>query len=201
MAKSFFIFLVYFLTFPYLLNAEVNLESLVDNLEKRSQTFQVENEELLKNLEIPELEFELEALISEAEKKSDLISKTCPRKTVTGLFIFISNAIPKSSLISLAKQANDYSAMLVMRGFVNDSFKETVVFIQELNEQGNRAMIDPETFAKYDIEQVPAFVLNQDDINYDKISGNITLTYALEQFAASGDTRVLAQEILSAVSQ
>jgi len=111
------------------------------------------------------------------------------------LMIFISSSMPKTSLRNLAIEAKRVGAILVLRGLVNDSFKQSVQYIKSLNDEGVGAIIDPHSYKLFDIKHVPTFVAISEDNTchpkictptHDKISGNISLKYALEQLKKDG---------------
>lgn len=95
-------------------------------------------------------------------------------------FIFVSLSMPEASLKSLYFEAEKEGAVLVLRGLKDNSFKKTAEFIQSL---GIGVQIDPTLFEKYAIESVPTFVkMNSTEDEQDRISGNISLRYALQRF-------------------
>jgi type-F conjugative transfer system pilin assembly protein TrbC len=131
-----------------------------------------------------------------------------PRK-LNQLIIFISTSMPKESLIALGEQAKKADGLLVLRGLVNNSFKETASLLQGISPQGLDAIIDPRLFEAFAVESVPTFVVTPIDSHpcgdrackftplHDKIAGNISLEYALEQIAKSGKAaNAVAQEHL-----
>ena len=88
--------------------------------------------------------------------------------------------------------------MLVLRGLIDNSFKKTAQFIKSLSNNGAQAIIDPLSFKRFNINQVPQIVVISDDHNcymgrcsqtplHDKISGNISLHYALERISSEGE--------------
>lgn len=120
------------------------------------------------------------------------------------LFLFISSSMPRQALENYFYEAKKYNATILIRGFINDSLKETTQFFAKID-NGTSALIDPDRYTKFNINAVPAIVLVQDEsecINqsctprHDRISGNISIAYALESFAKEGDLRNLAQNIL-----
>jgi conjugal transfer pilus assembly protein TrbC len=120
-------------------------------------------------------------------------SPSCGTKEV--LRIFVSFSMPESLLVNLDQQARKIGAKLVIRGLKNNSFKETFEFIKSIDDQAIRVDIDPKAFTEFGITQVPSFVLNS-DTSYDKITGNVSLSYVLKEFADSGDLPVKAAEYL-----
>ena len=114
------------------------------------------------------------------------------------LMIFISSSMPNTILKQYALASNRANGVLVLRGLVNNSFKQTVHFIKTLNDQGTKAIIDPNAFSLFDVKQVPQIVVIVDNNNckwgrcdhtplFDKISGNITLEYGLEEISKRGE--------------
>ncbi len=114
-------------------------------------------------------------------------------------YIFVSASIPKKNLISLAIDAKKHNAYLVMRGLIENSYPKTAAYLQEIIEKSdNGFVIDPELFKLYQIKQVPAFVVsnkiehcpsleNCKTPKYDKLVGNVSVSYALEQIAKKGE--------------
>jgi len=134
-------------------------------------------------------------------------------KRPSGLYVFVSNSMNKTLLKSYLKEAKKYRAILVFKGLPDGSFKEFNKMIidligddEELPE--NLAIqIDDEAFDNFSINAVPAFVLksseeftpnqdNQKEVAYDKITGNIGIKYALEQFSESGTLADMASVYL-----
>lgn len=109
--------------------------------------------------------------------------------------IFVSFSMPRELLASLDQQAKQIGAKLVIQGLKNNSFKETFAFAKSLGDQGIRFDIDPKAFEDFEVTQVPAFVINQGN-QYDKIVGNVSIAYALNEFANKGDLKDKAKEYL-----
>ena len=128
------------------------------------------------------------------------------------LMIFVSASIPKSSLKDLMIQAREAGGVLVFRGLIEGSIRNSQQFLAEIAKENVSAIIDPRLFESFTIELVPSFVLlarnsqdcEQSNCNFtpihDRITGNITLNYALEQFAAGdGQAKNVAQRILAQI--
>ncbi len=115
---------------------------------------------------------------------------TCSQNNKDGFYIFVSLNLPKNLLEQYNQIAKQTGAKLVLRGFKNNSFKDTIEVTQKLALQ-----VDPITFKKFGITSVPSFVL-VDDNKFDKLVGNVSIKYALEQFEAQGELKKQAQEYL-----
>ena len=102
----------------------------------------------------------------------------CSKKAKDELMIFVSMSLPVTSLKQLFAQASKNNVRLIMRGLVNNSFKDTQRKIQEL---GIIVDIDPTLFDKYQITQVPTFVKGQH-----KLMGNVSLAYAKQHLQEEG---------------
>lgn len=101
----------------------------------------------------------------------------------SGIFVFVSFSMPKASLIELNKLAQKYNATLVMRGIYKNSFSEMRKKILEINPDGLSINIDPKAFEKYNIKQVPTFVLVKENREVSRLSGNVSLDYAHEKLS------------------
>lgn len=115
------------------------------------------------------------------------------------LLIFISSSMPKKSIINLMTQASSIGAVFVVRGLINNSYVNTYKYFYNL--KGNSTvgiMINPTLFSALHVETVPTFALYQSDKDllhtacnvapkYTKVSGDVTLRYALEQLTKSSN--------------
>lgn len=101
----------------------------------------------------------------------------------SGIFVFVSFSMPKASLIELNKQAQKYNTTLVMRGIYKNSFHEMRKKILEISPDGLSINIDPKAFEKYNIKQVPTFVLVKNNKEINRLSGNVSLDYAHEKLS------------------
>ena len=138
---------------------------------------------------------------AEEDYKQDVISnifsgfdqikqQSCPENKKDGFYIFISLSMPKNLLEQYDQIAKQTGAKLVLRGFKNNSLKETIEVTQKLALQ-----VDPMAFKKFGVTSVPSFVL-VDDSTFDKLVGNVSIKYALEQFENQGDLKAQATEYL-----
>lgn len=157
---------------------------------------------------------DVSAIVADAEqrKQSSAFQVTAsalnhmPRSTadqreqpkIPRVLVFVSFSMPPASLKSWLQQANKVNGAVVLRGLVNNSFKDTSAALMPLlKEQGSGFLLDPTLFTRYHIEAVPAVVI-QDDAqcrlqascvpHYAVFYGNTTLAYALGQIAHSDHT-------------
>lgn len=130
-------------------------------------------------------------------------------KDLPELLIFISFSIPDQSLQQIIQQIKKTDGVLVIRGMYKNSMKETLAKIYQLEKNGVRAIIDPILFSKYNVSKVPAFVVQKKNNEclvsgkctpvFDKISGNISLEYALERFEAEGSLSTTSRGYLKSL--
>jgi type-F conjugative transfer system pilin assembly protein TrbC len=117
---------------------------------------------------------------------------------INQLMIFVSSSMPLTTLKQFAVSSNKANGILVLRGLVGNSFKQTVAFVKTLNDAGTKAIIDPIAFNLFDVQKVPEIVVIIDNNDcklgkcdhtplFDKISGDITLEYALEEISKRGE--------------
>ena len=104
------------------------------------------------------------------------------------LYVAVSLSMPASTLVTLSDQVNKAGGRLVIRGLKNNSFEDTVAAVKGLSEKGVAIDINPKVFREFKIIKVPSFVVISSS-GIDKMTGNVGLRYALEEFASSGDAK------------
>jgi type-F conjugative transfer system pilin assembly protein TrbC len=124
------------------------------------------------------------------------------------LQIFVSHSMPISLLKSYAREAIKYNGVLVFRGLPAGSFHRLAKLVSDIsgdNAEGIAMQIDDEAFKAFNVKVVPTIVLSKtanifsEQVQggaFDKISGNVTIKYALEVFAKEGDLKENARELL-----
>lgn len=150
-------------------------------------------------------------LLNNYRFKADDIKKA--QITHFPLMIFVSSSIPKSSLKDLMVQAKKSGAVLVFRGMIG-SLKNTAKFLGDISKDNVQAIIDPRLFDLFNIQAVPIIVVlkeaNQECYGennsckitpiHDRISGNITLDYALETIVnGKSETSQIAAKFLAKI--
>lgn len=112
------------------------------------------------------------------------------------LFVFASFSMPKASLERLMADAAKVSAVVVFRGFKNNSWKETADAVASLKNEGVNAVVNPNAFKAFKVNVVPVVViaapsalqqLDDDgcapEREFVSVQGDVTLDYALEHMA------------------
>lgn len=102
------------------------------------------------------------------------------------VLVFISFSMPKASLRAIEEQAKEAHAILVIRGFYQNSIRKTILQTQKVfgfkkDERHASLQINPVLFQKYGIDSVPCFVQTKKTNEFIKICGNISLPSALEK--------------------
>lgn len=113
------------------------------------------------------------------------------------ILIFVSFSMPEKSLKTWMRDANTIHAPVIIRGLINNSFKETTAAIYKLvKDESGGMQIDPILFERFQIKKVPAVVVtqsvnclaNQSCLeNYDVFYGDVGLEYALKRIAQQKD--------------
>jgi len=116
--------------------------------------------------------------------------------TKPALLTFVSFSMPDDSLKAVLEQTARAGGVTVLRGLVDNSFKETALRIGKFSrEHGPGLSVDPRLFAEHGVTIVPAFVVVGETVP-DKIAGNMSLAAALETIAREGDNKSIAQGLL-----
>ncbi len=127
------------------------------------------------------------------------------------LMIFVSSSIPKTALKDLIIQAKHSGGILVFRGLIG-SLRNTQEFLGNISKDNVSAIIDPRLFDLFQIKTVPTFVVLSNNMQncessacnvsptHDRIAGNITLEYALEEIAnGDGEAKNIAISFLKKI--
>jgi len=96
-----------------------------------------------------------------------------------GILVFVSFSMPEASLKSLAQEAQNHRATLVMRGLYQDSIVKTA---SKLHELGIAVDIHPELFESHHVTSVPTFVRLENGEAIYSLKGNVTLDFAAKTF-------------------
>jgi conjugal transfer pilus assembly protein TrbC len=114
------------------------------------------------------------------------------------VMIFISFSMPDSNIKEWMKYAEQIHAPVILRGLVNNSFRQTILKITELTKDNRGGVqIDPILFKRFNITSVPAVVVWKENqclptqtclASYDVIYGEVKLDYALERISLEKDS-------------
>lgn len=145
--------------------------------------------------------------LSDIKKRTDeILSKAVPCKTQVNLaeeynvYIAMTFDLPQSVWIEYSQTLEKIGGCFVVRGLPNDSFNDFAKKVKHLRDRGVSAAIqlNPKMFEKFQIDLSPTILL-VDREKYDKVSGTVSILYALEQFEKFGDTNK-ASEIKMKIS-
>ena len=135
-------------------------------------------------------------------------------KDSMNFYIFVSFSLGTHNLARLSEMAARYNGILVLRGMKDNSLPATAAEIEtiraelvsnKVNSSSLALIIDPTLFAQYEISVVPSFILSEDRRCYvgssclkvfDKLVGNISASFAIEEFARNGALKLRAQEMM-----
>ncbi|MEO8402132.1 MAG: type-F conjugative transfer system pilin assembly protein TrbC [Gammaproteobacteria bacterium] len=124
------------------------------------------------------------------------------------VIIFVSFSMPEESLKEWIREAKIMHAPVVIRGLLNNSFKDTVNKISFLTKENHGGVqIDPTLFRKFQVNKVPAVVVFKEPscmtnmsctLDYDILFGDVTLSYALRKISNQQDSvSAIANEALT----
>jgi conjugal transfer pilus assembly protein TrbC len=115
----------------------------------------------------------------------------------SNVIIFISFSMPAVSIKGWLNEANKIHAPVVIRGLVNNSFKDTLKRMQELTSDNQGGVqLDPTLFRRFQVKQVPAVVIRRLENcpanqpcpdHYDIVYGDTHLDAALEKIVKQQD--------------
>ena len=123
------------------------------------------------------------------------------------VIIFVSFSMPKESIKGWVREGEIIHAPVVLRGLVNNSFKDTIKKVNELIQDNHGGVqIDPTLFQRFNVNKVPAVVVVKSTIclpsqtcpdEFDVIYGDVKLEYALRKIIDKKDNlSPIAEEAL-----
>ena len=112
-----------------------------------------------------------------------------PSEKEESLTVFMSFSLSDQVWIEISKVMEKVGGRMVIRGLPQNRFVELSRKIQDLSCQGVKATIQihPKLFQQHNIEQVPVFLVSE-ETKHDKLSGNVSLAFALDVMAQKGET-------------
>jgi len=163
-------------------------------LEKQNEAEEMLNDEFFRKTLKESFQRAKEVDVGAIQKRnSEILENTSPcflgdnQKNTYEVMVFATFSMP----ITLWKEYSDaltkIGGTFALRGLPEDSFFKLTSEINHLKKSGVTApiLLDPKSFEKYEVETVPTIVLVKKE-GYDKISGTVSLDYALDLFSREG---------------
>lgn len=128
------------------------------------------------------------------------------------LLVFVSTSMPREALNRIGHDAARVGAVMVLRGLrgqlgTKQALSQTMPYLEGAARAGASIQIDPRLFKKYDVQQVPAYVLavSEEECGNDycdtaalKEVGDVSVEFVLEKWTNEpGHTSLIAQGFLS----
>ncbi|HAS6231020.1 TPA: type-F conjugative transfer system pilin assembly protein TrbC [Vibrio vulnificus] len=133
-------------------------------------------------------------------------------KKLSTLMVFVSSSMPESMLIEMAMQTQKAGGHMMLNGFIGGKLSSTISFMMNVfQETGVIIDIDPNMFELFKVTSVPQIIVTSEPLKpcspdqaeceyvlptHDRMRGNVTLYYALEQFSWNGQASATALEHL-----
>jgi conjugal transfer pilus assembly protein TrbC len=133
-------------------------------------------------------------------QKENSERQTCPiqklsvsdEENTPTVLVFASFSMPEATLKQLANDLKKINGALVIKGLINNSFKDTSLYLQKL---GEGVLLDPTLFDKFNITSVPTFIITKENVKventpkHDSLRGNVSLKFALERSLKEGEIK------------
>lgn len=138
--------------------------------------------------------FDFDRMISDHAKMAEAKLGEAPR-----FIAFASLSMPPQSLKKLVRDTSAAGGVTVLRGFPGGSANQLTKMLTAMASDGEQISalgIDPRLFRAFDIKAAPSFVMASSDFSlcdgfdckgavppHDRMTGNVSVEYALETFA------------------
>lgn len=141
----------------------------------------------------PDGKIDFDELVQGAAKNANVPGGDAPQ-----FIVFASLSMPPASLKQLIADTAKAGGVVVFRGFPNNSAKEFVSRLGQVVQKDDMPNIgiDPRLFRAFNVQAVPTYVAVSSDFDlcagfscqtkvppYDRMTGNVTVEYALSSFA------------------
>jgi conjugal transfer pilus assembly protein TrbC len=152
--------------------------------------------------------FDFDRMVSDAGDMTKAKFGEAPR-----FIAFASTSMPKEALQQMMRDVTHAGGVVVFRGLAQGSGKAMTAALTQVFAPGERldgVGIDPRLFRAFGIEAVPTYVVAASDFDlcsgfdcssavppFDRLTGNVTTSYALETMAAGGGpgAKIAAQHL------
>ena len=108
------------------------------------------------------------SIFAEWEEQKKYLAAQKQSQSADGAILFVSFSLPERLLVELSEQAHIYGIPVVVRGLVNNDFKQTLIKINALYRYANTnhkhfygLSIDPLWFEQFNIQVVPALIITR----------------------------------------
>jgi conjugal transfer pilus assembly protein TrbC len=165
--------------------ARANREQYTQTVDRRRKNSKVHQKDEI---------FDFDRMISDHAKMAEANLGRAPR-----FITFASLSMPPQSLKTLIRDTAAAGGVTVLRGFPGGSAKQLTKMLAAMGQNGKQLSalgIDPRLFRAFDIKAAPSFVMASSDFTlcdgfdckgaippHDRMSGNVSVQYALETFA------------------
>lgn len=117
--------------------------------------------------------------------------------------VFVSFSMPDTTIVRLMADMDRVGGAVIFRGLIDNDFQKTMQKMRELKSQKGSAQIDPTMFKRFDVKQVPTFVIPLEPVpkcfteqqkqscgipQHIKAAGDVTLGYVLDLVERTGSS-------------
>lgn len=187
--------------------AQINIESTIKSNKMKINNLQITGSNM-PNIDTSTLVAN-KIDINDLVKQSQFQLKQDPLNTYISLYLSFTT-LSKDDIILYSSQAVKYKIPIILRGFINNSYKETSAYLKELRTLYPELtiMIDPPAYEKYSITSVPALVVTKSTTSplqdgcaapgdFTKVSGEVSVQAMLDYIRQNSKNQI----IISAVVQ
>jgi len=190
---------------PFTLGISLFLYSFLANAENYT-AIAIEAEKNRSHMAQQYLQFAEEAKMEEINNQSHQLQGAAKLENKANVIIFVSFSMPEQSIVNYLSDAKKIHASIVIRGLIHNSFKETFIKMASIVKKagGGGVELNPPQFKKFNIQKVPAVVVDQkcyleqvcSEDKYDVVYGDIPLYDSLKLIRDHGTASNKIAELL-----
>lgn len=182
-------------------NMQKQMAPFMQDANKAQQNMQTQKSLYIKDA--LQAKYQVQNVVRKLQQQAALdMNKNNETKEYPQVLIFISFSMPDSVIKSYLRDAKEINAAIVIRGLINNSFKETAAKLQSLlhDSQGDGVQLNPLWFNTFNVNSVPSIVCIKDNVDclqsnicneneFDVVRGDVSLRYALETINNRGEVK------------
>lgn len=138
--------------------------------------------------------FDVDNVLQQSE---EMQSGGMEREGINQPLVLVSFSMPETTIKRLVEQMREVKGSLVFRGFKDDNLKSMMTKVNELGIERGSIVIDPTLFKRFNVQQVPTFILPGSTITtcseeqcetpkHIKVTGDVSLDYVLDLVERTG---------------
>lgn len=131
------------------------------------------------------------------KQSEEITNSNLQANSIVQPLVLVSFSMPETTIKRLINQMREVNGSIVFRGFKDDNLQSMIAKVNELDVDKGSIIIDPTLFSRFDVQQVPTFIIPGAPITtctkekcetpkHIKVTGDVTINYVLDLVERTG---------------